>query len=65
MLAGELENQVDQVWNAFWSGGMANALEAIQQITYLVFPRALDSEHDCTTCGDFILAQRLARVLAC
>ncbi|RST49353.1 class I SAM-dependent DNA methyltransferase [Variovorax sp. DXTD-1] len=44
MLTGELRNKVDQVWNAFWSGGIANPLEVIEQITYLLFLRALDSD---------------------
>ena len=44
MLTGELRNKVDQVWNAFWTGGIANPLEVIEQITYLLFLRGLDSE---------------------
>ena len=44
MLTGELKNKVDQVWNAFWSGGIANPLEVIEQITYLLFLRGLDSD---------------------
>ena len=42
MLTGELRNRVDAVWNAFWSGGIANPLEVIEQITYLLFIRGLD-----------------------
>jgi len=42
MLTGELRNQVDTVWNSFWSGGIANPLEVIEQITYLLFLRRLD-----------------------
>ncbi|KQT55025.1 hypothetical protein ASG52_25200 [Methylobacterium sp. Leaf456] len=37
MLTGELRNRIDTVWNAFWSGGIANPLEVIEQITYLLF----------------------------
>ena len=33
MLTGELRNQVDAIWNAFWSGGIANPLEVMEQIT--------------------------------
>ena len=29
MLTGELRNQVDTVWNSFWSGGIANPLMLI------------------------------------
>ncbi len=42
MLNGELRSKVDQVWNAFWAGGIANPLEVIEQITYLLFMRGLD-----------------------
>jgi len=42
MLTGELRNQVDRIWDAFWSGGISNPLEVIEQITYLLFLRRLD-----------------------
>ena len=42
MLTGELKNKIDQIWNAFWAGGIANPLEVIEQITYLLFLRRLD-----------------------
>jgi type I restriction enzyme M protein len=42
MLTGEIRNQIDQIWNAFWAGGIANPLEVIEQITYLLFLKRLD-----------------------
>ena len=42
MLTGELRAKIDAVWNAFWAGGIANPLEVIEQITYLLFMRGLD-----------------------
>jgi type I restriction enzyme M protein len=42
MLTSELRGKIDAVWNAFWSGGIANPLEVIEQITYLLFIRGLD-----------------------
>jgi type I restriction enzyme M protein len=45
MLTGELRNQVDSIWNAFWSGGISNPLEVMEQITYLLFLRRLDDLH--------------------
>jgi type I restriction enzyme M protein len=45
MLTGEIRNQVDQIWNAFWSGGVANPLSVIEQITYLLFIKRLDDLH--------------------
>ncbi|MDX6369349.1 MAG: type restriction enzyme protein [Gaiellaceae bacterium] len=45
MVTGELKAQVDAIWNAFWSGGIANPLEVMEQITYLLFIRRLDELH--------------------
>jgi type I restriction enzyme M protein len=38
-----MRSKVDQLWNKFWSGGIANPLTAIEQISYLLFMRRLDS----------------------
>lgn len=45
MVTGELRSKVDRVWDAFWSGGIANPVEVIEQITYLLFIRRLDEIH--------------------
>jgi type I restriction enzyme M protein len=45
MLTGEIRSQVDAIWNSFWSGGISNPLEVIEQITYLLFIRRLDDAH--------------------
>ena len=45
MLTGELRSQVDAIWNAFWSGGISNPMEVLEQITYLLFIRRLDDAH--------------------
>ncbi len=42
MITGELRSQVDRLWDAFWSGGISNPLEVIEQITYLLFIKRLD-----------------------
>ncbi len=42
MLTGELRNKVDRIWDAFWSGGISNPLEVMEQFTYLLFLRRLD-----------------------
>ncbi|MED5813437.1 class I SAM-dependent DNA methyltransferase [Mycolicibacterium sp. 050232] len=54
MITGELKSKVDRVWDAFWSGGISNPLEVIEQITYLLFIRRLDDLE--------ILAEKKARV---
>src|SRR5918996_2599901 len=45
MRTGEIRNQIDRIWDAFWSGGISNPLEVIEQITYLLFLRRLDDLH--------------------
>lgn len=45
MLTGPIRTQVDQIWNAFWSGGVSNPLAVIEQITYLLFIKRLDDLH--------------------
>ena len=42
MIAGELKSKIDAVWNDFWSGGISNPLEVMEQLTYLLFIKALD-----------------------
>lgn len=37
-----LKSKIDDLWNKFWSGGIANPLTAIEQITYLLFMKRLD-----------------------
>ena len=44
MLTGEIRSQIDQIWNAFWSGGISNPLEVIEQITYLLSLKRLDEQ---------------------
>src|SRR5688572_6025758 len=38
----KLKSLIDSLWNNFWSGGIANPLTAIEQITYLIFMKRLD-----------------------
>ena len=42
MVTGELKNQVDGLWEIFWTGGLTNPLDVIEQMTYLMFIRDLD-----------------------
>lgn len=54
MLSPQLKGQIRTLWDAFWSGGIANPLTAIEQITYLVFLKRLeilDNERSNTTPG--------------
>lgn len=42
MITGELKNKVDKLWEMFWTGGLTNPLDVIEQITYLMFIRDID-----------------------
>ena len=42
VITGELKSKIDRIWDAFWSGGISNPIEVIEQITYLLFIRRLD-----------------------
>ncbi|MEO6725078.1 MAG: class I SAM-dependent DNA methyltransferase, partial [Blastocatellia bacterium] len=46
MITGELKSQVDRLWDTFWTGGISNPLEVIEQITYLLFIKRLDDLHN-------------------
>lgn len=45
MLTGEHRSQIDAIWNSFWTGGISNPLDVMEQITYLLFLRRLDDLH--------------------
>ncbi len=42
MVTGELRNKVDRIWETFWTGGITNPLDVIEQFTYLLFIKQLD-----------------------
>jgi len=42
VVTGELKSQIDRIWDSFWSGGISNPLEVIEQITFLLFIKRLD-----------------------
>lgn len=42
MITGELKNKIDGLWEIFWTGGLTNPLDVIEQMTYLMFIRDLD-----------------------
>ena len=42
MITGALKQQIDAVWNVFWTGGISNPMDVIEQMTYLLFLKRLD-----------------------
>ena len=39
---GELGNKIDSLWEIFWTGGITNPLDVVEQMTYLMFIKDLD-----------------------
>jgi type I restriction enzyme M protein len=42
MITGKLKNDIDKLWEEFWTGGITNPLTVIEQISFLMFARLLD-----------------------
>ena len=42
MITGDLRSKIDNIWETFWTGGLANPLSVIEQVTYLLFIKLLD-----------------------
>ena len=42
MVTGELRSKIDSLWEIFWTGGLTNPLDVIEQMTYLMFIHDLD-----------------------
>jgi type I restriction enzyme M protein len=48
MLTGSLRNDIDKLWEKFWTGGITNPLTVIEQISYLMFARMLDMQESAS-----------------
>jgi len=44
MLDPTLKSKINQLWDKFWSGGISNPLQAIEQMSYLLFMKRLEDE---------------------
>ncbi|MCX8338075.1 type I restriction-modification system subunit M N-terminal domain-containing protein, partial [Escherichia coli] len=44
MITGDLKSKIDGLWEDFWVGGITNPLTVIEQITYLMYSRMLDTQ---------------------
>ena len=42
MITGEMRSKIDRIWETFWTGGITNPLDVIEQFTYLLFIKQLD-----------------------
>lgn len=60
-----LKSLINSLWNTLWSGGIANPLTAIEQITYLLFIKRLDDmeiklEGDAQFTGEEYISKRFS-----
>lgn len=44
MITGEIKNQIDRIWDVFWTSGMTNPMNILEQMTYLFFLKMLDDK---------------------
>ena len=44
----ELHRKIDRLWEIFWTGGITNPLDVVEQMTYLMFIKDLDSRSEKT-----------------
>lgn len=44
MITGHIKNQIDQIWDTFWTGGISNSIDILEQMTYLFFMKLLDDK---------------------
>lgn len=42
MITGEDKNQIDSIWDTFWSSGITSSITVLEQLTYLFFIKLLD-----------------------
>ncbi len=42
MITGEIRNNIDAIWNTFWTSGITNSITVLEQMTYLFFIKILD-----------------------
>lgn len=43
-LESELKSKIRKLWDKFWSGGISNPLQAIEQISYLIYMKKLEDK---------------------
>ena len=44
MITGDIKNQVDRIWDVFWTSGITNPMDVLSQMTYLFFMKMLDDK---------------------
>ena len=49
MITGEIKSKVDKMWEYFWTGGLTNPVDVIEQLTYLIFIKQCKNTRDSST----------------
>jgi type I restriction enzyme M protein len=44
MLDNELKSKINKLWDKFWSNGLSNPIDSIEQMSYLLFMKKLEDE---------------------
>ena len=44
MLDSDLKSKINKLWDKFWSSGISNPLQAIEQMSYLMYMKRLDDD---------------------
>ena len=42
----KLKSDVDKLWDKLWTGGLSNPMDAIEQLSYLIFLKRLDDHEN-------------------
>ena len=42
----KLKSDVDRLWDKLWTGGLSNPMDAIEQLSYLIFLKRLDDREN-------------------
>ena len=46
MITGELKSKIDHILDAMWPGGISNPMSIVEQLTYLLFLKRQDEDHN-------------------
>jgi type I restriction enzyme M protein len=44
-----LKAQVDSLWDKLWTGGLSNPMDAIEQLSHLIFLKRLDDRENASS----------------
>ena len=62
MLDAELKSKINLLWNKFWSGGISNPLNAIEQMSYLIFMKRLEDEDNSREQNAKLLGEKFTSI---